>query len=66
LSVLQGAATQVYLCTSPTIKGGEYYTNCAITASNAAAHDAQLGAKLWEFSEQLVAEAEGTMPVVDL
>jgi hypothetical protein len=61
LFVPQGAATQVYLCTSPTIEGGEYYTNCSITASIAAAHDAQLGAKLWELSEQLVAEAEGTI-----
>lgn len=51
---LQGAATQVYLCTSPSIQGGEYYQNCAISPASAASHDAELGSKLWALSEELV------------
>lgn len=51
----------MYLCTSPNIQGGEYYTNCSIIPSSAASHNAVLGAKLWELSEQLVARAEKTV-----
>jgi hypothetical protein len=54
---LQGAATSVYLCSTKGIKGGEYYVDCNIAPSSVAAHDAALGAKLWEYSEQLVAAA---------
>lgn len=54
---LQGAATEVYLATSPDTKGGEYYADCNISPSTAASHDDELGRKLWELSEKLVAEA---------
>lgn len=54
---LQGAATSVYLCSAKGIKGGEYYVDCNIAPSSVAAHDAALGAMLWEYSEQLVAAA---------
>lgn len=54
---VQGAATSVYLCTTPDIKSGEYYADCNIAPSTAASHDADLGARLWELSEQLAASA---------
>jgi hypothetical protein len=53
---VQGAATSIYLCTSPNIKAGEYYADCNIAPSTAASHDADLGARLWELSEKLVAK----------
>jgi WW domain-containing oxidoreductase len=56
-SIPQGAATEVYLATSPDIKGGEYYADCNISPSTAASHDATIGKKLWELSEQMVAAA---------
>jgi WW domain-containing oxidoreductase len=55
--ISQGAATSVYLCTSPDIKTGEYYADCNLAPSTAASHDAELGARLWELSEQLAAGA---------
>jgi len=60
---LQGAATQVFLATSHDIKGGQYYADCVPAPSSAAAHDADLGAKLWSLSEELMAEA---VPAVQL
>eukprot|EP00882_Tetradesmus_deserticola_P001513 GHRQ01001635.1.p1 GENE.GHRQ01001635.1~~GHRQ01001635.1.p1 ORF type:complete len:344 (+),score=122.34 GHRQ01001635.1:665-1696(+) len=56
-SIPQGAATEVYLATSPNIKGGEYYADCNISPSTAASHDAELGRRLWELSEKMVADA---------
>ncbi len=47
----------MYLCTSPDIKGGEYYADCNLAPSTAASHDADLGARLWEVSEKLAAAA---------
>ena len=44
----------MYLCTAPGIKGGEYYVNCSIAPSTAASHDADLGARLWALSEEMV------------
>jgi WW domain-containing oxidoreductase len=55
---LQGAATSLYLCTSPDIKSNEYYADCNIAPSTAASHDADLGARLWEMSEKLVAQVK--------
>jgi hypothetical protein len=51
---MQGAATPVYLCTSPAIQGGEYYQNCAIGPASPASLDADLGSKLWALSEELM------------
>lgn len=51
---MQGAATPVYLCTSPDIQGGEYYQNCAIGPASPASLDANLGSKLWALSEELM------------
>ncbi|MEW5300319.1 MAG: hypothetical protein WDW38_008247 [Sanguina aurantia] len=52
-SIPQGAATQVYLATSPRVEGGEYYYDVNIRPSSRLAHDRRLGKKLWEFSEKL-------------
>lgn len=51
---MQGAATPVYLCTSPDIQGGEYYQNCAIGPASPASLDANLGSQLWALSEELM------------
>jgi hypothetical protein len=53
----QGAATEVYLATSSNIKGGEYYADCNISPSTAASHDDELGRRLWELSEKMLADA---------
>ncbi|WIA37711.1 hypothetical protein OEZ86_014595 [Tetradesmus obliquus] len=56
-SIPQGAATEVYLATSPAIKGGEYYADCNISPSTAASHDDELGRRLWQLSEKMLADA---------
>lgn len=62
-SIPQGAATQVYLCTAPDIKGGEYYVGCHIAPAAKASLDAALGAKLWALSEELVEKATTSLVV---
>lgn len=57
LMAVQGAATEVYLATSPDIKGGEYYADCNISPSTAASHDDELGRRLWALSEKMLADA---------
>jgi WW domain-containing oxidoreductase len=53
-SIPQGAATETYLATADGVLGGEYYADCNLSPSTAASHDAELGRKLWELSENLV------------
>jgi hypothetical protein len=50
----QGAATQVYLATSPDVKAGEYYADCNISPSTPASRDLKLGQELWALSEKMV------------
>lgn len=52
-SIPQGAATQVFLATAPTIEGGEYYTDCNVFPSSLHSHSRRLADTLWEVSEQL-------------
>jgi len=56
-SVAQGAATQCYVATSPTLAGisGEYFSDCNIAKSSAHSNDAALAARLWAESEKIVA-----------
>lgn len=56
-SVPQGAATQVYVATHPTLAGvtGEYFADCNIAPARADASDPALAARLWEVSEKIVA-----------
>lgn len=57
-TVPQGAATEVYVATSPTIAGvsGCYFADCNVAKSRADADDAALAKKLWEVSEKIVAD----------
>jgi WW domain-containing oxidoreductase len=58
-TVEQGAATEVYVATHPSLAGtsGEYFADCAIADTLDAARDDELAAQLWAVSEQLVAWA---------
>ena len=55
-SVAQGAATQCYVATSPTLAGvsGEYFSDCNIARSSELSNDAELAARLWAESERIV------------
>lgn len=46
---------QVYLATATHIERGEFYSDCNISDSSPQSLDANLGRKLWEKSEELVA-----------
>ncbi len=56
-SVPQGAATEVYAATHPAFASvtGEYLANCNIGKPRADANDLALARKLWQVSEQIVA-----------
>lgn len=57
-TVPQGAATQVYVATHPSLanSSGEYFADCNVSTPRADANDAALARKLWEVSEQIVAK----------
>lgn len=57
-NVPQGAATEVYVATSPATASvsGEYFADCNVSKSRADGDDAALAKKLWEVSEKIVAE----------
>lgn len=57
-SVAQGAATQVYVATHPSLKNvsGEYFSDVNIATPRRDALDADLAKKLWELSEKIVRE----------
>jgi WW domain-containing oxidoreductase len=54
----EGAATQCYVATHPALAGvsGEYFEDCNLALPSAKARDLALAARLWEVSEQIVAE----------
>ncbi|HEY4184987.1 MAG TPA: SDR family oxidoreductase [Polyangia bacterium] len=54
----QGAATQCYLATHPSVAGatGGYYRDCNLAAASAAGRDDDAAAQLWETSEAIVAK----------
>ena len=56
-SIPQGAATQVFVATHPSIAGvsGEYFADCNVAAARSDASDDVLAAKLWKASERIVA-----------
>ncbi|MBK6534250.1 MAG: SDR family oxidoreductase [Deltaproteobacteria bacterium] len=56
-SVPQGAATQVFVATHPSIAGvsGEYFADCNVAKPRADANDPELAARLWKVSEEIVA-----------
>ena len=57
-SVAQGAATQVYVATSPKLSdvSGQYFANSNVAKPRSEANDEALAKKLWEVSEKIVAE----------
>jgi NAD(P)-dependent dehydrogenase (short-subunit alcohol dehydrogenase family) len=54
----QGAATQVYVATNPSLDGvsGEYFANCNRAEPRKDANDPVLAQRLWDISEQIVSE----------
>lgn len=51
----KGAATSVYLASSPEVEGitGEYFQDCALHKSASASKDMEVAARLWTVSEQM-------------
>ena len=62
----QGAATSVYasLIDSSACSGGEYLSDCAVakTSEKGADTDGKLRQKLWEETEQMIADAGCDLP----
>ena len=60
-SVPQGAATQVYVATSPTVAGlnGEYFSDCNVASPRRDGTDAATARKLWEVTEGIAAGLGG-------
>lgn len=56
-SVEEGAATQTYVATHPSLAGvsGEYFADCNVARSSARGADAELARRLWEETERIVA-----------
>ncbi|ADU32127.1 SDR family oxidoreductase [Evansella cellulosilytica] len=54
----EGAATSIYLATSPEVKdsSGEYFINCKVAKLSKRAKDERLAEKLWEWSKAQVGE----------
>ncbi|NNE19543.1 MAG: SDR family oxidoreductase [Myxococcales bacterium] len=57
-SVGEGAATQCYLAVNPGVEGisGKYFADCNESRTSSHGRDEAMAAKLWEVSEQIVAE----------
>jgi len=55
LSARKGAATAVYLASSPEVEGvtGKYFAKCRPAASSAESRDPEVARRLWEVSERL-------------
>jgi WW domain-containing oxidoreductase len=58
-SVAEGAATEVWAATHPSLAAvsGEFFANCNIAKPRADANDPELARRLWEVSEKIVAES---------
>lgn len=65
IRLIQGAATPCYVALHPDMKGvsGKYYADCNQFKPSALARDAELGKKLWDFSNKMVDPAfSGSKP----
>ena len=63
----QGAATSIYLASSPEMEGvsSKYYADCRPLASSKASYDAGVARRLWEVSQELTgAEVDAAVPVL--
>jgi WW domain-containing oxidoreductase len=60
-NVEEGAATQLYVATSPTLKevSGQYFSHCNVIAPRPDAEDPLTAKKLWEVSEKITQECMG-------
>lgn len=57
-SVAEGAATEVFVATHPSVAtvSGQYFSDCNVARARKDAEDPELARKLWEVSEKIVAE----------
>lgn len=57
-TVPQGAATEVFVATHPSVKdvSGKYFADCNVASARKDADDAAMAKRLWEVSEKIVAE----------
>ena len=55
-TVAQGAATQCYVATHPSLAdvSGEYFADCNLARSSRHSRDEALGERLWEVTEEIV------------
>jgi NAD(P)-dependent dehydrogenase (short-subunit alcohol dehydrogenase family) len=60
LSPADGAATSIYLASSPEVEGvtGKYFVKCKAVSSNAESYDTEIARRLWEVSEELTKPAQ--------
>ena len=57
-NIPQGAATQCYVATHPSLEGvsGEYFVDCNTEKSSRHARDAAMRDRLWTVTEEIVAK----------
>lgn len=57
-SIPEGAATQCYVATHPSVAkvSGEYFADCNVATSSALGQDMAMAAKLWKVSEEIAAK----------
>lgn len=57
-NVAQGAATQCYVASHPSLDGvsGEYFADCNVAQSSRLGRDLELGDRLWSVTESIVAK----------
>ena len=55
----QGAATAIYLASSPAVEGvsGKYFVDCREARSSRATYDTELARRLWDASTRLTGVA---------
>jgi len=60
-SIPQGAATTVFVATSPTLEGvgGKYFSDCKETIPSNEAQSDELAVKLWDMTEKLIEQKAG-------
>lgn len=58
MSLGEGAATQCYVAVHPSVErvSGKYFADCNESTPSSHGRDDAMAAKLWEVSEQIVAE----------
>ena len=64
----QGAATSIYLASSPEVEGvtGKYFDKCKPIVSSKESYDTEVAAKLWNKSAELVEQTLGAAAVAEI